>query len=299
MISPGDASGLPCPAGLRAVVVSLLGCAAATGACNTPPPESVGDVWQGPGGSWVEVFRDDFDGAANSAPDPATWNVEERERGQNQELDFDTRARANSHLDGEGHLLIVARKERIELSPGRLSNQPYTSARLNTRGHVELRHGRVEARIQLPTGRGLWPAFWLLGSNVDEVGWPESGEIDILELAGSRPHVVSGSLHGPGYAGSAALSRDVSLDSATFADDFHVFALEWTAEGIQWLLDGDVYHQRTKAGLAALGLRWVFDGDFYLIVNLAVGGSFDGAPDESTPFPSRMAVDYVSAARLE
>jgi beta-glucanase (GH16 family) len=299
MILPSDACRTHWLATALSRALSLIGCAAASAACNTLPPESVGDAWSGPQGSWVEVFRDDFDGPTNGAPDPAIWNVERRERGQNQELDFNTTERTNSHLDGQGHLVIVALEERYEVAPGRLSTQPYTSARLNTRGRVEMRHGRIEARIRLPAGRGLWPAFWLLGSNVEEVGWPESGEIDILELAGSRPHVVSGSLHGPGYAGAAALSRDVALDSAIFADDFHVFALEWTTDGIRWLLDGDVYHQRTKAGMEALGLRWVFDGDFYIIVNLAVGGSFDGPPDESTQFPSRLSVDYISVSRLE
>jgi beta-glucanase (GH16 family) len=266
--------------------------------CNSVPPDDVGDEWSGPTGTFHEVFRDDFNGPSGSAPDPAKWNVAVRERGLNQELDFNTSDRKNSFLDGQGQLVIQALKEQYTTSTGRISTQPYTSARLTTEGLLEQRYGRFQARIKLPKGKGLWPAFWMLGTRIDSVGWPECGEIDVLELAGSRPDTIKGSLHGPGYAGTASLTKPYQLDAGTFADGFHVFTLEWSPEGIRWLVDGDVYHSRTLHGLQQQGYRWVFDDPVYVILNLAVGGLYDGPPDASTVFPSQMVVDYVSVSVL-
>ena len=267
--------------------------------CNERPPESPGDEWDGPKGTWVETFRDDFDGPSGSAPDPTHWNVQDRQYGQNQEQDYNTQERTNSFLDGEGRLVIQALKENYEYMPGRFSDQPYTSARLNSEGLLHQQYGRFEASIRLPAGKGLWPAFWLLGENIEDVGWPRCGEVDILEMAGSQPQIIDGSMHGPGYSGTMSLTRDYELESGMFIDSFHTFALEWTAEGMRWLVDGNVYHVRTRAGLAELGLDWVFDQPFYMILNLAVGGLYDGSPDETTPFPSQLVFDYISVSRLE
>jgi beta-glucanase (GH16 family) len=271
----------------------------AISACNDLPSPEADDEWRAPVGTWVEVFRDEFEGPAGSAPRAGTWNLEIRPRGQNGEQDFDTDRRDNSFLDGEGHLVLQALAERYEIAPGVVSTQPYTSARLDTEGHVEPTLGRVEARIKLPLGRGIWPAFWLLGKDISTVEWPECGEVDVMELRGSEPAVVNGSLHGPLYSGGAAFTRPFRLPSGTFADDFHVFALEWTHDGMRWMVDEQVYHTRTRDGLAALGKRWVFDQPYFIILNLAVGGAYDGAPDDSTMFPSRMVVDYVKVSRLD
>lgn len=268
-------------------------------ACNTPPPEDTGDEWDGPSGTFREVFRDDFDGVMGSAPNATFWNVEEREFGHNQELDYNTTDRRNSYLDGQGNLVIEAFEENYVLPNGRVSSQPYTSARLTSDGLFEHRYGRFEARVWLPQGKGLWPAFWLLGNNIDEVGWPRCGEIDILELAGSKPHKINGTLHGPGYSGTEGLTRSFELGSGVFADGFHTFAIEWAPDGMRWLVDGQPYHARTPEGLAKQGVDWVFDRPMYIILNLAIGGFYDGAPDASTVFPAKMLVDYVSVSALE
>ncbi len=267
--------------------------------CNDPPPVDQGDDWSGPQGTFREVFRDEFDGPEGSAPNATYWNVLDREFGDNQELDYNTPDRKNSYLDGRGHLVIQALKEQYQLPSGRISDQPYTSARLTTDGKVEQKYGRIEARIQLPAGKGLWPAFWLLGTSIHQQGWPECGEIDILEEAGSKPSRINGSMHGPGYSGTASLTSAYSLESGMFANDFHVFTLEWSAEGARWLVDGHQYHSRTKATLEERGYDWVFDQPQFIILNLAVGGLYDGAPDAMTAFPSQMVVDYVSVSALE
>ncbi len=268
--------------------------------CNEPPPKGVGDEWRGPQGTWVEVWRDDFDGPAQAAPDPEKWNIEIRPRGQNQELDYDTDRRENSFLDGAGHLVLRALEEHFVDASDLPSPQPYTSARLNTRGKLDQAYGKFEARVQLPVGgKGVWPAFWLLGSNIEDVGWPRCGEVDILEMAGSRPHEIKGSLHGPGHSGTEAFTRSYGLDTGTFADDFHTFTLEWAEDGMRWLVDAHTYHVRTPDGLASVNQPWVYDHPFYLIINLAIGGLFDGNPVAETAFPQQLRVDYVAVFRLE
>lgn len=275
-----------------------LGALSVLTACSVAPEEPAGDSWAGPQGTWREVFRDDFDGPAGSAPAPATWNATVNGRPDNGEQEYYTDRASNLALDGAGNLLIQAHSEHYAYAAGLTSTQPYTSGRLDSRGHLQPTYGRIEARIQLPKGKGLWPAFWLLGQNIDRVGWPQCGEIDVFELHGSAPSSISGSLHGPGYSGNGALTHDYRLDSGTFADDFHVFALEWTAQGMRWLVDERVFHARTKQGLSELGKAWVFDQPVFIILNLAVGGFFDGSPDSSTAFPAEMRVDYVKVSEL-
>ncbi len=276
-----------------AAVVSALG-------CNQLPEKGEGDVWHAPQGNWAEVWRDDFDGPAGSAPDVSKWTLEIRPHGQNGEQDYDTDSRQNSFLDGNGNLALRAVQERFVDAMGHTSDQPFTSARLDTKGKLEQAYGRFEARMQLPRGgRGVWPAFWLLGSNVGEAGWPECGEVDIIEMAGSRPNQISGSLHGPGYSGGNAFTRSFALNADAFGDGFHVFALEWTPDGMRWLVDEKPFHVRTASGVADAGRDWVFDHAFYLIINLAIGGQFDGDPDASTSFPQQMLIDYVRVSRYE
>lgn len=244
------------------------------------------------GSSWKLVWQDEFDGAPGQAPNPGTWSADLGTDWGNQQLEYDTDRAENVSLDGEGHLVLTALRESYRGSA-------YTSARLLTQGKLELRYGRVEARIKLPAGQGLWPAFWLLGANFKEVGWPACGEIDIMELKGQDPLTVYGSLHGPGYSGEAALTRSYRLPGpAGFDEDFHVFAMEWDEGLVALEVDGEVYHVVSRSDLPA-GTRWVFDQPFFILLNLAVGGNFVGAPDASTSFPQRMVVDYVRVFERE
>ncbi len=256
-------------------------------ACNEDPREA-SDDWA-PEGTWIETWRDDFEGPSASAPNPANWFIETNPSPPNGELEYYTDRRENSFVDGEGHLILRALKESY-------LGKSYTSGRVNTGGRVMMTYGRIEARIKLPAGKGLWPAFWMLGVNGN---WPACGEIDIMELAGSRPSVVQGSLHGPDFFGTSSLSRFYGLESGTFADDFHIFAVEWAPDGIRWLVDESVYQVRTRDSIVGAGKQWVFNLPFFIIVNLAIGGNYDGSPDASTIFPSQVAVDYVKVSRLE
>ncbi len=268
------------------------------GGCSKPPDAGI-EEWPAEPTQWVEAWRDDFAGPAGSAPDAQHWNVEIRPSGQNQELDYDTDDRKNSFVDGNGNLVFKAIQEQYVDAAGVKSAQPYTSARLNTRGKVEQTYGKFEARIQLPPGgQGVWPAFWLLGNDVHEAGWPACGEVDILEMGGSEPARIDGSLHGPGYSGGNAYHHYYEVPVGKFGDDFHVFTFEWTPEAVRWLVDGNQYYVKTKEGVEGSGQRWVYDHPFYVILNLAIGGIYDGDPEASTVFPQEMLVDYVSVSAL-
>ena len=171
----------------------------------------------------------------------------------------------------------------------------YTSARLTTNGRFQATYGRFEARLKLPVGRGLWPAFWMLGADFGEVGWPECGEIDIMENRGAQPSTISAALHGPGYsAGSSLIAAYTRPDRASLADDFHIYATEWEMDEVRFYVDGELFHT-VRASRLPGGSRWVFDHPFFLIINLAVGGIFGGPPDATTPFPQTLLIDYVRA----
>ncbi len=173
----------------------------------------------------------------------------------------------------------------------------YTSARLKTQGLFDQAYGRFEARIEIPRGQGMWPAFWLLGADITSVGWPRCGEIDVMENIGREPDKVWGSMHGPGYNGGNALHASYTLPGgAAFADDFHVFAVEWEPAAVRWYVDGNLYQTRTPKDLPA-GQPWPFDHPFFIILNVAVGGGWPGSPDSSTVFPQTMLVDYVRVSR--
>ncbi|MEZ4404171.1 MAG: glycoside hydrolase family 16 protein [Kofleriaceae bacterium] len=262
----------------RSGSLCALAIAAATaGACAAPGLEP--------------AWADEFDGAAGAAPDPATWGFDigtGTNGWGNGELQY--YQRANAVLDGAGHLVITAREEAI-------GGSAYTSARLLTKGLRAFTYGRVEARLKLPRGQGIWPAFWLLGADIDTVGWPACGEIDAMELRGQEPDRVLGSLHGPGYSGAGAVSKTYRRpDGLDFDDDFHVFAIEWDQRYIAWEVDGVTYQVVTPAQLPA-GTSWVFDHDFFVILNLAVGGNFLGPPDATTVFPQELVVDYVRVSQ--
>lgn len=231
------------------------------------------------------VWRDEFDGAAGTLPAATRWAFDVGTDWGNAQLEYDTARPANVSLDGQGRLAITARAESYQ-------GRAYTSGRITTRGLYAADKGRIEARIQLPRGRGIWPAFWLLGSNFSTAGWPGCGEIDVMEFRGQEPAIVHGSLHGPGYSGGGALTRSFTLPRGGFPDGFHVFAVEWETNRITWLVDDVVYQTLTPSSLPN-GASWVFEHPFHVILNVAVGGNYVGPPDGSTVFPQTMLVDYV------
>jgi beta-glucanase (GH16 family) len=246
--------------------------------------------------AWTLTWSDEFDGPNGSPPDTKTWIRESGGNGWgNNELEYYTTRLENSRLEN-GKLVIEARSERFTGPDG--VARDYTSARLKTKGLFSQRYGRFEARIQIPFGQGVWPAFWMLGDDISSVHWPTCGEIDIMENIGREPASVHGSMHGPGYSGEHPLTAAYTLPSEKksspprFADDFHVFAVEWEPERVRFYVDGHLYSTQTKADLPA-ATRWVFDHPFFILLNVAIGGNWPGSPDASTTFPQRMLVDYV------
>ncbi len=231
---------------------------------------------------WELTLNQTFDGPKGKAPDPAVWGRDLGPAPYNNELETYTDGNANAFLDGQGHLVIEARKEPKE-------GRAYTSARLKTEGKFAQRYGKMEARMMLPRGRGIWPAFWMLGADIGKASWPGCGEIDILENIGKHPDTVYGTLHGPGYSGGAGIQNKV--DDTTLSTAFHKYAVEWTPEKIVWLFDDKPFH--TVEAKDVGNKKWPFEQPFFIILNLAVGGGFPGNPDETTTFPQRLVVDYV------
>jgi beta-glucanase (GH16 family) len=248
---------------------------------------------------WTLVWSDEFNGPNGSAADAAKWISETGGDGWgNNELEYYTARLQNAYQQG-GNLVIKVLKEKYtgsgKLGIGKQAiTRDYTSARLKTRTKFSQAYGRFEARIKIPYGQGIWPAFWMLGDDIDSAGWPDSGEIDIMENVGKEPATVHGTIHGPGYSGAHGLGAAFTLPGAKqrFADDFHVYAVEWEPNAIRFYVDDQMYEQRTPADLPK-GAKWVYDHPFFLLLNVAVGGDWPGNPDESTVFPQTMLVDYV------
>lgn len=268
---------------LAGLFVGLGSCGSdAGGPGPNPPPDTR---------PWTLVWSDEFDGANGTSPDAAKWVFDIGGGGWgNNELETYTSRTENARLE-DGMLVIRALQETYtgpDLIP-----RDYTSARLKTLGRAQWTYGRIEARLKLPFGQGLWPAFWMLGADIEQVGWPNCGEIDIMENIGREPSIVHGTLHGPGYSGGSGIGSSYTLPGgARFADDFHVFAVEWEANVIRFYVDGNLYATRRPADLPG-GASWVFNKPFFLILNVAVGGNWPGAPDASTVFPQTLFVDYV------
>ncbi|HET7107611.1 MAG TPA: glycoside hydrolase family 16 protein [Candidatus Acidoferrum sp.] len=240
--------------------------------------------------SWTLTWSDEFDAPDGSAPDPKKWTEETGGGGWgNNELEYYTARRINSYVE-HGNLVIAALQEKFTGPDG--VTRDYTSARLKTEKLFTQKYGKFEARIRIPKGQGLWPAFWMLGDDIPAKGWPACGEIDIMENIGREPAKVYGTIHGPGYSGDKSLGALYAFPSGNAADDFHVFAVEWEPNEIRFYVDGHLYETRTPADLPA-GARWAFDHPFFLILNVAVGGGWPGNPDASTKFPQQMLVDYV------
>ena len=236
---------------------------------------------------WRLVWSDEFDGPAGTLPDAGKWTYDlgHGEQGWgNHELENYTNSAANVHLDGRGHLIVRALRE---------PSGEFTSARLKTQGRFTTAFGKIEARIQLPYGQGIWPAFWALGADIDAVGWPQCGEIDIMENIGREPAIQHGSLHGPGYSDGHSITATVSLPKGRkLSREFHLYTVVWTKQSAEFFFDSKSYLKATPASLPA-GAPWVFDKPFFLLLNVAVGGDWPGSPDGTSVFPQEMTVDYV------
>ena len=242
------------------------------------------------GNPWTLVWSDEFSGSNGSSPDSSKWTLETGGNGWgNNELEYYTSRLQNAQIQN-GSLVITAIKENYTGADGVTRN--YTSARMKTSGKFEQQYGRFEARIKIPYGQGMWPAFWMLGNVIGTVRWPTCGEIDIMENIGKEPAMVHGTIHGPGYSGGAGIGSPFSLTKGRFTDDYHLYAVEWEPKVIRFYLDSNLYATRTPADLPQ-GTKWVYDHPFFMILNLAVGGDWPGTPDNTTAFPQTMLVDYV------
>jgi beta-glucanase (GH16 family) len=233
--------------------------------------------------NWQLVWQDEFDGPAGQSPDSANWTYDIGTDWGNSQLEYDTDRPENVSLDGEGNLAITARREAY-------MGSAFTSARIKTEGLFEQAYGRFEASIRLPYGPGIWPAFWMLGANITTVSWPQCGEIDIMELRGQEPSTINGSVHGPGYSGGQAITKRFDLFRDRFDNDFHIFAIEWGNDYIDFYVDNNLYQRITPDDVPG---TWVYNQPFFIILNVAVGGNYVGFPLESTPFPQTMLIDYV------
>lgn len=233
---------------------------------------------------WELVWSDEFDGPEI---DKNTW-VFEIGNGPNgwgnNELEYYKEENASIE---DGVLIIEAREETVSTS---YKDYHYTSTRMKTEGKYEFTYGRVEIRAKLPKGKGIWPALWMLGKDIKTKGWPRCGEIDIMELVGHEPATVHGTIHAPYSYGANGIGAAYSLKRGDFSDDFHIFAIEWDEDEIEWYVDDVLYHVVNKD---EIGPDWVFDHDFFFIFNVAVGGNWPGSPDKTTVFPQRMYVDYI------
>jgi beta-glucanase (GH16 family) len=241
--------------------------------------------------NWELTWSDEFDGAAGVLPDATKWTYDIGSGGWgNQELQYYTNRPENVSLDGNGNLVITAKSESF-------GGSSFTSARIKTKGLFEQAYGRFEARLKTPYGPGIWPAFWMLGANNETVAWPQCGEIDIMELKGHQPSILHSTLHGPGYSGGNAITDTYALSNNRFDNDYHIFAVEWDAEKIDFYVDGYLYNRITKSAVVTKG-EWVYDHPFFMILNIAVGGTFAGFPTSETPFPQKMTIDYVRSYKI-
>ena len=259
---------------------------------DPPPPRPPIPPPLASASGWTLVWSDEFKGPDGSSPDPKKWAYDQGGKGWgNEELECYTNRLQNAHIQS-GNLVITTQKENFACSDGLSSN--YTSARLKTQGLFSQAYGRFEARIKIPAGQGMWPAFWMLGDNITIAGWPTSGEIDIMENIGKEPGTVHGSLHGPSSAKRTSDATALfSLPAGQgFANDFHLFAVEWEPGVVRFYVDTNLYATFTQSHWP-VGGAWVFDHPFFLLLNVAVGGTWPGSPDSSTQFPQQMLVDYV------
>ncbi len=226
--------------------------------------------------TWQLVWQDEFD--VDGTIDGTKWTYDLGAGGWgNNELQSYTNDTGNVEVTN-GNLMITAKKD------------PFTSARIKTQGLFSQAYGRFEARIKMPWGPGIWPAFWLLGENIDTVGWPQCGEIDVMEYRGQEPNIIHGSVHGPGYSAGEAITKGYGFENSRYDLDFHVFAIEWGADYVDYYVDETLYQRITPDDVTG---EWVYDHPFFIILNVAVGGDYVGFPTDDTPFPQTMFIDWV------
>jgi len=248
-------------------------------ACSSTSAQATPTPIAAPAG-WTLAWHDEFEG---DKIDPASWTYDLGGWGWgNGEAQNYTSRPENARLEN-GMLVIEARQEKFE-------DSYYTSARLKTQGLKEFQYGRIEARLKVPSGAGLWPAFWMLGNDFNGSNWPDCGEIDIMEYIGREPDLIMGTVHGPGYSGALGISQ-WNRQTYNIADDFHTYAIEWGPDQIDWFYDGVKYHTVTRDDVG--DRKWVFDHPFFIILNLAVGGQLPGPVGLDTVFPAQFLVDYV------
>ncbi len=271
------------------VFYPLLGCSNALHEAVIPTPTATNKVVpsQPQTSTRKLVWSDEFDGPRGAPPDPKKWSPRIGGEGWgNKQLDYDTNNQ-NVYQDGQGNLVIEARKENPPGVSCWYGTCHYTSAQISTKGHFSFTYGFLEARMKIPYGQGLWTAFWMLGNNCDTVGWPTCGEVDVMENIGNEPRIAHATLHGPQlYTGPYHLS------SGTLSDDFHVYAMLWDTEHLYFLLDGMTYYILDKATLKNQG-DWIYDHPFYILLNIAVGGTWPGSPNASTVFPQKLSISYI------
>jgi beta-glucanase (GH16 family) len=230
----------------------------------------------------IIVWQDEFDGSELNLEN---WTFDLGGHGWgNQEEQVYTDRPENVRVE-DGMLVIEARKEK-DLIEGR----KYSSARIKTQGLHAWQYGRIEARIKLPYGQGIWPAFWILGEDFSTDGWPACGEVDIMEFIGKEPDQIHATMHGPGYSGAGGIGSSLTTSAESLKNDFHVYAIEWQENEIRWYFDDQQYFRMTSEDVPD---TWVFDHPFFIILNLAVGGNWPGYPDGTTAFPQFLYVDYV------
>lgn len=249
----------------------------------------------GPSG-WSMVWSEEFDEAAGTPPNPNNWTYEigdvtpDGKNGWgNDELQYYTDDPANAATDGQGNMVLTVREAdgSLECYYGTCE---YTSARLISWRKAEFAYGRIESRILVPQGGGIWPAFWSLGTDIDLVPWPQTGEIDFMEFVGRLPTEIFGTIHGPGYSGGQSYGNIYDFGEPVF-NSYHTFAVEWEPDLIKWYVDDILYHTATPADIAPN--EWVFNDPVFLLLNVAIGGNFGGAVDPNIPLPQSMKVDYI------
>ncbi|MDQ2720931.1 MAG: glycoside hydrolase family 16 protein [Bacteroidota bacterium] len=226
-------------------------------------------------------WSDEFNG---KTLDPSSWGFDTGGGGWgNNELENYTSSSKNLFVTKGGYLVMEARSET-------LGSENYTSAKIESKGKREFTYGRIDIRAILPKGKGIWPALWLLGSNISNTPWPACGEIDMMELLGHEPNKVYGTMHWSDGGNDTHIGKDYVLAYEDFSQKFHVFSIVWNNSKIEWYVDNNKYFTGNKSDVNG---NYPFDNPFFFILNVAVGGNWPGNPDGTTVFPQRMIVDYV------
>ncbi len=272
---------------VQIAVFGLIAVANVQSSSATPAPLAKKYLWQM-----------EFNGKAGQAPDSKYFKYNLGAGGWgNSEQQYYTKSRKNSATDGKGKMVFTA--TRIPWESTILDKCgfgcTFTSARIYTKGKVSFKYGRMEARIKLPAGVGTWPAFWMLGTDSSTNIWPDCGEIDIMEARGSLPSTTFGTIHGPGYFGGGGISNGVTL-SENLTAGYHVYAINWKPNSIEWYIDDQLYHSVSKDQVAPN--QWVFNHEFFLILNLAMGGLFTGDIDPDLD-QTKMYIDWIRYSKYD